>query len=851
MVSFFTDTYERIRSVGQTKHSDEDKETSVSVRVGRPPNERVSYLPEHPKAKTVQRIIRSKDHNNLPNFIGQRFPRGDDPDTYEFYCASMLMLLKPWRDLHRDLKGPSETWAEAFEAFRNSTSSENRAILSGIRYLHDCETAAHEDRQRGDTVDGRRRQHEDDDGFDNDYESGGNDMVTADGSLTEESLEAVIRAQTSLEEELHGHLAIELAKRAKIFHNEGDSDVWVICDDGQVVGNATGDDLQKLGRWRTQLEAEVARMNEADVVGGDACDIRLGRVEGIIGSNPDGRGDVLPLEQVNMSDLTRGPASQNAEVLFPADPSTLNVDQRRAYDIILWHLDEVLAGRDPPPLRMIIHGEGGTGKSKVLQTVTQAFKARRCQHMLLKAAYTGVAASLIEGKTTHVIGGISAAVRRFEAEDSIGDETKAKLQKFWEHYQYLALDEMSMIAKDFFALLSRNAGIGKGNTDGRSFGGINVIILGDFHQFPPVARPIRDALYYPSNPEIDGLSSQIGRSTYEEFTTVVTLKEQRRISDPVWHDFLQNLRRGTVNSDHIRMLRSLVIGKNSSHAVNFTTEPWNEAVLVTPRHAVRHQWNNAALRKMCRERGRHIFICTAEDTVRGRPIGLREKHALEAHRGKGNRGGRTSKDLPYRIEIALGMKVMVTDNIETDLDITNGARGEIVDIVLHPDEPPINKGEAIIRLKYLPSYLLVKLTRTRATRLEGLDDCIIPIEPVFTTYHIKVSVGRRIVQRTVKRKQFPLTAAYAFTDYRSQGQTIPYVVVDIATPPTGGLSLFNLYVALSRSSGRDSIRLLRDFDDKLFEKPHDWALIQEDERLEVLDRQTRIWYEQVVQAQMS
>jgi len=245
------------------------------------------------------------------------------------------------------------------------------------------------------------------------------------------------------------------------------------------------------------------------------------------------------------------------------------------------------------------------------------------------------------------------------------------------------------------------------------------------------------------------------------------------------------------------------------------------------------------------------LMCTAEDTVRGQPIGLREKHALEAHRGKRNRGGHTPKDLPYHIEIALGMKVMVTDNIETDLDITNGARGEIVNIVLHPDEPPINKGEAIIRLKYLPLYLLVKLTRTRAAQLEGLDECVIPIEPVLTTYHIKVSVGRRMVQHAVKRKQFPLTAAYTFTNYRSQGQTIPYIVVDIATPPTGGLSLFNLYVAFPRSSGWDSIRLLQYFDNKLFEKPHDWALIQEDERLEVFDRQTRIWYEQVVQAQIS
>ncbi|KAJ6532026.1 hypothetical protein B0H19DRAFT_1189676 [Mycena capillaripes] len=35
-----------------------------------------------------------------------------------------------------------------------------------------------------------------------------------------------------------------------------------------------------------------------------------------------------------------------------------------------------------------------------------------------------------------------------------------------------------------------------------------------------------------------------------------------------------------------------------------------------------------------------------------------------------------------------------------------------------------------------------------------------------------------------------------------------------------GLSLFNLYVALSRSSSRETIRLLRDFDHDMFQKPH-------------------------------
>ncbi|OCH89792.1 hypothetical protein OBBRIDRAFT_732044 [Obba rivulosa] len=75
-----------------------------------------------------------------------------------------------------------------------------------------------------------------------------------------------------------------------------------------------------------------------------------------------------------------------------------------------------------------------------------------------------------------------------------------------------------------------------------------------------------------------------------------------------------------------------------------------------------------------------------------------------------------------------------------------------------------------------------------------------------------------------------MTAAYAFTDYCAQGQTIPYVLIDIATPPAPlNLSLFSLYVALSCSSEQSSIRLLRDFDAKLFMRSHSPSLLQKDD----------------------
>lgn len=57
----------------------------------------------------------------------------------------------------------------------------------------------------------------------------------------------------------------------------------------------------------------------------------------------------------------------------------------------------------------------------------------------------------------------------------------------------------------------------------------------------------------------------------------------------------------------------------------------------------------------------------------------------------------------------------------------------------------------------------------------------------------------------------------AFTDYRFQGQTLRRVIMDIGKPPgPHGLTPFHVYVALSRSSRRETIRLLRDFDESLF-----------------------------------
>ena len=322
---------------------------------------------------------------------------------------------------------------------------------------------------------------------------------------------------------------------------------------------------------------------------------------------------------------------------------------------------------------------------------------------------------------------------------TLSDESKRKLQNFWRDYTYLVINEMSMISKSFLALLSQMISTAKATDEfagqAASFGGINAILCGDFHQFPPVVTPPYEALYFPANTQKNSVDALLGRTIYEEFETVMVLKEQIRCTDPEWHDFLQHLHYGRVQEHHVHMLRTLVLGDSHMPPTDFKSEPWQDASLVTPHHKVRIRWNELALRKHCQRTHHQVFICHAEDTIKGRALSRREKNALQ------NRSSVTKKkarqELPGMIELALGMKVMVTTNVEMDLDITNGVRGTIQDIILHPDEEYSKEKEEVV-LKHVPLYLLVKLDHTRATPLKGLEEGVIPVEPATKSMQIRV-----------------------------------------------------------------------------------------------------------------
>lgn len=390
-----------------------------------------------------------------------------------------------------------------------------------------------------------------------------------------------------------------------------------------------------------------------------------------------------------------------------------------------------------------------------------------------------------------------------------------------------------MLTKDLFACASHIAGnvrAESGVADATlPFGGMNIILFGDFHQFPPVSNPSA-ALYCQ---KVGTARAELGRAIYMQFETVVTLRDQMRIQDAEWGRILGRSRLGECTKEDLVEIRKLLVTSPDCDLPDFVNTAWKDAILVTPRHGVRERWNHAKLIQHCERTGNAMFAWAAEDTVSSTGVLLtRTERVIVAGMKETN-----TANLPELLKVAVGMKAMVTLNIAAESNLANGTRGEVVEIILDPREgvPQVDEETGLTNIRYPPAMILFRPLNGTKRQYENLENGCIPIFPSEGKFPLKHFDGSTA---TVKRLQYALTGGYAFTDYKSQGQTIEYVIVDLGRPPQGTLTPFSAYVALSRSRGRGTIRLLRDFENELFTRHPSEDLRQEDVRLLRLSTET-------------
>ena len=140
-----------------------------------------------------------------------------------------------------------------------------------------------------------------------------------------------------------------------------------------------------------------------------------------------------------------------------ADTFTLNRRQSIALRLICRQLDRVRRDeRGTPQLCQFIGGEGGTGKSRIIEAVVELFASKGVSHRLLVTATLGTAAAKINGVTIHSACNLSKNTSRvgsgkdvdgFNSFRSAGLHINGQTKMDWQEKYLLIIDEVSIDRK--------------------------------------------------------------------------------------------------------------------------------------------------------------------------------------------------------------------------------------------------------------------------------------------------------------------------------------------------------------------------------------------------------------------
>ena len=152
----------------------------------------------------------------------------------------------------------------------------------------------------------------------------------------------------------------------------------------------------------------------------------------------------------------------------------LNEEQRYAFNAIR-------AGKN-----VFLTGPGGTGKSYFLECLTNELPPSTNKRIAV-TAMTGCAAVLLgnHAKTLHSWAGIGLGKA---PADELIKALKYKAKEKWKKTNILVIDEISMMTTELFSKLDTIARIIRKKDS--PFGGLQLVLVGDFYQLPPLRRDI-------------------------------------------------------------------------------------------------------------------------------------------------------------------------------------------------------------------------------------------------------------------------------------------------------------------------------------------------------------------------
>lgn len=387
---------------------------------------------------------------------------------------------------------------------------------------------------------------------------------------------------------------------------------------------------------------------------------------------------------------------------------------------------------------IFLTGKAGTGKTTFLQNLKRAPVKR-----MAVVAPTGVAAINAGGVTIHSLFQLPFGLFLPEYAREAARQRRFSREKIRliQSLDLLVIDEISMVRADLLDAIDDVLRRYKDRS--RPFGGVQLLMIGDLHQLPPVVkehdwemlRPHYDTPYFFSS-----------RALQETEPVAIELKHIYRQSDQTFIELLNKVRDNKLDSETLDQL-------NSRYIPDFQPTTEEGYIILTSHNASAQTINSENLSN----------LSGLPHRFKAEVMGDFPEHAYPTD---------------ANLELKIGAQVMFIKNDSfPDRRFYNGKIGKVTDIK-----------DAVI-----------------SVQCPGEEETIevYPAEWTNVKYTLNEKTKEVSEQQIGSFTQYPLRLAWAITIHKSQGLTFERAIIDAQSAFAHG----QVYVALSRCKSFEGIVL--------------------------------------------
>lgn len=470
-------------------------------------------------------------------------------------------------------------------------------------------------------------------------------------------------------------------------------------------------------------------------------------------------------------------------------------------------VDLICSGRN-----VFYTGSAGCGKSTVLKAFTKRLKDMgKKVHVL---APTGRAALQVNGKTTWTYAGWTPNFHKKPLAELRARAHGKFVYKRFEKTDVIVIDEISMVENLHFERINKvmqEALHDPKLTVQKAFGGVQVVVTGDFCQLPPV-KPFKNCMECGRDTRQSYYKGEPSYSCPDSHHPVWCDEQKWAFASDAWKqcDFAHvNLKKIHRQNDRkfIQILNKCRIGESLTES--------DKRLLMDHPSSVHHATKLFPTRKEVAKVNQEQFdklktlkhTYWTRDTFKWR-ITLHPHLSEKAKRkavGPEDHQPLSALDehrFEECVELKKGMLVVLLANLSLEQGLCNGSQGIVCGFKEYEKDklPPVYGEHATFKEGEVKSHI----------EGVGAEYKVWPVvrfhNGITRVIHSECSInemGDDEPYSLLSRTQIPLAPAWAMTIHKSQGLTLERVIVDLSN----AFEVGQVYVALSRATGLEGLRI--------------------------------------------